>query len=195
MKYRELIKFIEDKVKEISASEQNEIVETEDDSSNVQYKPVTINIRRETPKERDLEEKDFEEIMFFKLDEEQELRKKVRAIIKESEIVELFLGDEEKKMPLLIKKGNPKKMESTTVYDSFADSLDAAVNFIESKKFEVDENSWFNGVTAGAKEPMPGETNRYAIELTRGGEYSGKRLHMQISAIDGGKYQLSAYIS
>ena len=80
MKFKDLVKFIEDEVKQAAKSKGS--VEESTVEQPTQCKPVTINIKREdkTPKEIEMEEDDFAEIMFHKLDESF-LRKRIRAML------------------------------------------------------------------------------------------------------------------
>ena len=74
MKFKDLIKFIDSEVEQVVKAEK----------SSVKQKPITINIKREDkkPTEKELEEMDFEEIMFHKLDES-DLRNRIQNILRE----------------------------------------------------------------------------------------------------------------
>ena len=85
MKFKDLIRFIDSEVEQAIKPAEEVKESTVEKSSQVQQKPVTINIKREDKPKRDveLEEPDFEEIMFKKLDEST-LRKKIRKVLIEN---------------------------------------------------------------------------------------------------------------
>lgn len=182
MKFEDLVKFIEEEVDKVAKQPKEESVSKAD--SKPEVKPVTINIKRvdaKLPKDIDLEENDFEEIMFFKLDEEDHLRKRIRKIIAEN-----FLPD--------VVEGGKAKPQFEVYNNSFTDACSQAINLAKNRGFEVDEEDWFNRVSTGPKKPSPGVTNRYSIGLVSQGVLSKKQLHFQVYGMEGGKYELNAYI-
>ena len=84
MKFKDLIKFIDQEVEQIVNSETEDIKESSVEKTE-ECKPVTINIQRvdKTKREKELEELDFEETMFHKLDEKF-LRNKISKIIRDA---------------------------------------------------------------------------------------------------------------
>lgn len=245
MKFRDLTKFIDEEIEQIVKSEKQK------------YKPVTINIKKveaKVPTEKELEEMDFEEIMFKKLDESI-IRTKIRNILLEDLLPgglgddtdpdtldqrELSMGkkdemehtnDPKKAKEIAIdhltknphmysdmkkagldeddrhftaqsnpidvsgKKRDGKVITHEVYHNSFSNACQEAIDFAKKRGYDVDENDWFNQVSTGSRKPDVGKTNRYSVELTKNGQPTNKYLHFQVYGMEGGKYELNAYLS
>jgi len=180
MKYKDLVNHIEKEVKEAMKSD------------SAPQKPVTINIKRDDKKikEKDLEEADFEEIMFTKLDEEEVVRKAVSKIIKET-----IVNQRGQDYNLDRISGSRKKASYETYHNSFSAACSEVIEFAKKRGYEINENDWFNQVSTGPRKPDPGKTNRYSIELMKENLPTKKYLHFQVYGMEGGKYELNAYIN
>ena len=177
MKFKDLVKFIENEVEQITKSTDNVDESSSVESEPAQYKPVTINIKRENKpiKEKDLEEEDFAEIMFKKI-EENFLRIKIKNMI--------------------VEMAGAKDISPYEVYnDTFSSACQQAIDYIEKKGYKIKDEDWFTQVSTGPRKPDPGKTNRYSVELTKMGFPSNKHLHFQVYGMESGKYELNAYVS
>ena len=195
MKFKDLVRFIESEVEQATKPAEEVKESTSEISPPVQQKPVTINIKREDKpkKERELEEPDFEEIMFHKLDESF-LRNKIRSIISEN-IEKNTLTAQNNPIDGLGKKVRNKTLSYKIYNDSFTEAAQEAINLAKQRGYDVDENDWFTQVSTGPRKPNPGNTNRYSIELTKDGVLTKKYLHFQVYGMESGKYELNAYLS
>lgn len=185
MKKSELLKFIEDEVNQVVKSEKS--------------KPVPKKQAPEKPKE--LKEEDFDEVMFKKVNESENIRVIVSKIIKENYEDYPFSGEEvsywdkkyyedEQKM-----KSDLKKSEDKIYHESFSSAVQEAIKYAKKKGYEVDENDWFTKVSVGPKKPSVGKTNRYSVSLLKDGKEQKKMLHFQVYGMDSGKYELNVYIN
>lgn len=86
--------------------------------------------------------------------------------------------------------------ESYEIYHpQFSSAVQHAMKQAEKRGYEVDEDEWFNKVSSGPKKPSEGKTNKYTIELSKGGKLQKKSLHMQVYNRGGSKpYELNMYI-
>jgi len=81
----------------------------------------------------------------------------------------------------------------------YFNSFSAAVQYAEAaankKGYEVVEDDWWRKVATGPKKPSAGKTNRYTIELTKGGKPNNSTLALQVYGMDSGKYELNFYLN
>lgn len=151
MKKSELLKFIEDEVGQIVKSEKSK-------------KP---DLKKETKKDIGLQEIDFDDTMFQKLDEARIL---LKMLLKES-------------------------IEYKIYHNSFSSAVQEAESYAEKNGYKVNEDDWFNKVAVGDRKPSPGKTNRYSVKLIKNEQESKKMLHFQVYGMESGSYELNVYIN
>lgn len=92
---------------------------------------------------------------------------------------------------------NKYRKEAHTYFNTYS----AALNYVRKeveKKYDIDEDDWFNQLSVGGK-PSMGKTKKgIGIELIdkKTGKAPGKKkLHVQVYGMESGKYELNWYIS
>lgn len=83
------------------------------------------------------------------------------------------------------------KLYYPTMSAAMQDTLAAASRM----GYEVDDDDYFTTVTTGPGKPSVGKTNRYSLILKRGEKEVRERLQIQIYGMEGGKFELNAYIA
>ena len=166
MKRADLIKFIEDEINQVVKSEKSKPSKTQ---------------KKQASKE--LNEEDFDEVIFRKINES----------INKHNMKKLDLEG----LKGLIKEtlNESKGIEYKIYHNSFSEACSEVIEFAKKKGYEVNENDWFNKVSAGPKKPIPGKTNKYSIDLLKDGKEQKKMLHFQVYGVEIGKYELNAYIN
>ena len=151
MKKSDLLKFIEDEVGQIVKSE----------------KSKKTDLKKETKKDTGLQETDFDDAMFQRLDES-------RILLK-----------------MLLKEG----VEFKIYHNSFTSAAQEAISYAEKNGYKVDEDDWFTKVSVRNKKPDPGKTNKHSVALIKNDKESKKMLHFQVYGMDSGSYELNVYIN
>ena len=96
--------------------------------------------------------------------------------------------------------GEPKvrateaKDNYTINHKTFSSAVQHAKAQVEKQGYAVDDDEWDRKVAMGPKKPGTGKTNRYTIDLMKGGKESRRKLQMQVY-YDEGRYELNMYIS
>jgi hypothetical protein len=109
-----------------------------------------------------------------------------------------------------------KKLLKETKYQiyhyTYTSAINAALEYAEKQGYEYDQEETASKIGMGPKKPSEGKTNRFSIQLTKGGKPQRKQLHIQVYGMgtykrntDGSKtrsmyggqneYELNAYIS
>ena len=87
--------------------------------------------------------------------------------------------------------------EQQIYFNTYSDALSNVRKEVE-KKYNIDEDDWFNQLTTGGK-PKDGKTKKaIGIDIfdKKTGKTPGKKkLHVQVYAMENGKYELNWYIS
>jgi hypothetical protein len=93
------------------------------------------------------------------------------------------------KLKDLIKEAN--KVE--TYHNTYTSAINAAKEWAEKSGYEIDDEDSFRKIGMGPRKPSEGKTNKYSIELTKGGKPQKKQLHIQVYGMKT-KYELNCYI-
>lgn len=82
----------------------------------------------------------------------------------------------------------------TINHKTFSSAVQHAKAQVEKQGYSIDDDEWDHKVAMGPKKPGSGKTNRYTIDLMKGGKESRRKLQMQIY-YDEGRYELNMYVS
>lgn len=85
------------------------------------------------------------------------------------------------------------KSDYEVYHKSYTSAIEAARNYAEKKGYEINDDDAFTKIGVGPRKPSPGKTNRFSIELTKGGKPQRKMLHIQVYGMKN-SYELNAYI-
>ena len=85
------------------------------------------------------------------------------------------------------------KSDYEVYHKSYTSAIEAARNYAEKKGYEINDDDAFTKIGVGPRKPSPGKTNRFSIELTKGGKPQKKMLHIQVYGMKN-SYELNAYI-
>jgi hypothetical protein len=168
MKRTDLIKFIEDEVNQVVKSEKSKSSKTQ---------------KKQAPKE--LNEEDFDEVMF----------KKINESINRNNIENLSLDNLRGLIKKVLSESTSVKKNYEIYHGSFSDACSEAIEYAKEKGYEINEDDWFRKVSVGPKKPEEGKTNKYSIELLKGGKTQKEMLHFQVYRMESRKYELNAYIN
>ena len=64
-------------------------------------------------------------------------------------------------------------------HKSYTSAIEAAREYAEKQGYEINNDDAFTKIGVGPKKPSEGKTNRFSIELLRGGKEQRKQLHGQ----------------
>ena len=81
-----------------------------------------------------------------------------------------------------------------TYHASYTDAISEALRLATEDGYTVDEDEYFTKVASGPRKPVPGETNRFVLELFKDGKKVKETLSFQIYGMEEGKFELNAYI-
>jgi hypothetical protein len=79
-------------------------------------------------------------------------------------------------------------------HNSYTSAIDSALDWANKSGFDYDKEETAQKIGLGPKKPSEGKTNRFSIELSKGGKEQRKQLHIQVYGMGNGKYELNAYI-
>jgi len=82
----------------------------------------------------------------------------------------------------------------TINHKTFSSAVQHAKAQAEKQGYTIDDDEWDRKVAMGPKKPGTGKTNRYTIDLMKGGKETRRKLQMQVY-YDEGRYELNMYIS
>ncbi len=80
-------------------------------------------------------------------------------------------------------------------HKSYTDAVNTALEYLEKRGFEYDKEDAFNKIGMNTKKPSAGKTTRFSLPLYKNGKEQRKQLHVQVYGMEGGKYELNAYIN
>jgi hypothetical protein len=86
-----------------------------------------------------------------------------------------------------------EKSDYQIYHNTYSSAVAAALEYAESKGYEVNQDDVWNQISVGPKKPSEGVTNRASVSLTKDGKPQRKMLHVQIYGMKN-KYELNAYI-
>ena len=120
----------------------------------------------------------------------------------------------DKYSPTYLKEEIKEAKSDYPVYHfTYTSAINAAREYAEKKGYEIDDDDAFRKIGMGPKRPSAGKTNRFSIELMKGGKPQKKLLHIQVynmgtfkrdntdgsyvKSLHGGqdRYELNAYIN
>ena len=79
-------------------------------------------------------------------------------------------------------------------HKTFSAAVQHAKSQVEKKGYTIDDDEWDRKVAMGPRKPGSGKTNRYTIDLMKGGKETRRKLQMQVY-YDEGRYELNMYVS
>lgn len=79
-------------------------------------------------------------------------------------------------------------------HKTFSSAVQHAIQQVEKRGYEIDEEDWDRKVALGPRKPSSGKTNIYTIDLMKNGKETKRKLQMQVY-YDEGRYELNMYIS
>lgn len=82
----------------------------------------------------------------------------------------------------------------TINHKTFSSAVQHAKAQVEKQGYTIDDDEWDRKVAMGPKKPGTGKTNRYTIDLMKGGKETRRKLQMQVY-YDEGRYELNMYVS
>ena len=113
----------------------------------------------------------------------------------------------------LVKILTEAKSDYPVYHFTYTSAINAAREYAEKKGYEIDDDDAFRKIGMGPKRPSAGKTNKFSIELIKGGKPQKKLLHIQVynmgtfkrdnrdgsyvKSLHGGqdRYELNAYIN
>jgi hypothetical protein len=90
--------------------------------------------------------------------------------------------------------GTGKAVKLETYHKTYSSAISNAIEYAESRGYEVDANDVWNKISMGSKKPSEGKTNRFTIGLLKNGKEQRKALSIQVYGMKN-SYELNAYIS
>ena len=78
-------------------------------------------------------------------------------------------------------------------HKSYTEAIQTAKEYALKRAYMVDDADSFRKIGLGPKRPSEGKTNRFSVELTKGGKPTKKQLHIQVYGMKNG-YELNCYI-
>jgi hypothetical protein len=65
-------------------------------------------------------------------------------------------------------------------HKTYTSAINSALEWAEKQGYEYDKEETADKIGMGPKKPSEGKTNRFSIELTKGGKPQRKQLHIQV---------------
>jgi hypothetical protein len=92
-----------------------------------------------------------------------------------------------------------KEYKYKLYHKSFTAAATEARKHAEKQGYEIDDDSWSTEVTFNGKytraRPSVGKTNRFTVDLLKNGKSQRKHLQFQVYGMEGGKFELNAYVA
>ena len=92
-----------------------------------------------------------------------------------------------------------KEAKYELYHKSFTAAATEARKVAEKQGYEIDDDSWTTEVTFNGKytraRPSIGKTNRFTVDLHKNGKPQRKQLQFQVYGMEGGKFELNAYVA
>ena len=85
------------------------------------------------------------------------------------------------------------KSDYEVYHKSYTSAINAARDYVEKKGYEINDDDAFRQIGMGPRKPSEGKTNKFSIELSKGGKVQRKKLHIQVYGMKN-SYELNAYI-
>ena len=87
-----------------------------------------------------------------------------------------------------------EKSDYQIYHNQYSSAVNAALEYVKSKGYEVNDDDVWNEISIGPAKPKEGVTNKASIGLTKDGKPQKKMLHIQIYGMKD-RYELNAYIN
>jgi hypothetical protein len=78
-------------------------------------------------------------------------------------------------------------------HNTYTSAINAAREYAEKQGYEINDDDAFRKIGMGPRKPSEGKTNKFSIELSKGGKVQRKQLHIQVYGMKS-KYELNCYI-
>jgi len=88
---------------------------------------------------------------------------------------------------------NEAKSDYEVYHKSYTSAINAAKAYAEKKGYEINDEDSFRQIGMGPRKPSEGKTNKFSIELSKGGKVQRKKLQIQVYGMRS-SYELNAYI-
>ena len=88
---------------------------------------------------------------------------------------------------------NEAKSDYEVYHKSYTSAINAAKEYAEKKGYEINDDDSFRQIGMGPRKPSEGKTNKFSIELSKGGKVQRKKLQIQVYGMRN-SYELNAYI-
>ena len=85
------------------------------------------------------------------------------------------------------------KSDYEVYHKSYTSAIQAAKAYAEKKGYEINDEDSFRQIGMGPRKPSEGKTNKFSIELSKGGKVQRKKLQIQVYGMRS-SYELNAYI-
>jgi hypothetical protein len=85
------------------------------------------------------------------------------------------------------------KSDYEVYHKSYTSAINAAKAYAEKKGYEINDDDSFRQIGMGPRKPSEGKTNKFSIELSKGGKVQRKKLQIQVYGMRN-SYELNAYI-
>ena len=85
------------------------------------------------------------------------------------------------------------KSDYEVYHKSYTSAINAAKEYAEKKGYEINDDDSFRQIGMGPRKPSEGKTNKFSIELSKGGKVQRKKLQIQVYGMRN-SYELNAYI-
>jgi hypothetical protein len=85
------------------------------------------------------------------------------------------------------------KSDYEVYHKSYTSAIQAAKAYAEKKGYEINDDDSFRQIGMGPRKPSEGKTNKFSIELSKGGKVQRKKLQIQVYGMRN-SYELNAYI-
>ena len=85
------------------------------------------------------------------------------------------------------------KSDYEVYHKSYTSAINAAKEYAEKKGYEINDEDSFRQIGMGPRKSSEGKTNKFSIELSKGGKVQRKKLQIQVYGMRN-SYELNAYI-
>lgn len=97
------------------------------------------------------------------------------------------------KIIAIVNKLDEAKSDYQTGHKTFSSAVQHAKEVVKKRGYDIAGDEWDSKVATGPRKPGKGKTNRYTINLMKGGKPVRQKLQMQVY-YDEGRYELNMYI-
>lgn len=87
-----------------------------------------------------------------------------------------------------------EKQEYVIKHKSYSSAISEAEKYAEKRGYTIEPDELFAKVGTGPKKPSVGKTNKITLTLLKNGKEQKKALHLQVTGLENGIYELNCYI-